>query len=64
LVITRETVHKGESLTPSTFIYDLFYKWSGIIDLQIAMINVIVINIDLNGALLLSHGYNIGHPIC
>ena len=59
LVIARETIHKGKKLTPNTFINVLVNKRSGVVVLRVGSIDIIVINSNPNGPLLLIDMNNI-----
>ena len=38
LIISRETIHKWENFTSRANIYNLIYKWSGIVVLRIGFV--------------------------
>jgi len=56
LVVARKTIHERKEFSPSTFINDLINEGSGVVIFWTGAIEITVININVDGALLLCHG--------
>ena len=62
LIISGETIHKRKHLTSRTCIYDLVYKWCGIVVLRTCFIEVSKVCTDANSPLLLINRNRVGYP--
>ena len=64
LIVSRETIHKRENFTSCSTIYNLIYKWCGIVFLRTGFIEVSKVCTNADSPLLLINRNRIGYPFC
>ena len=62
LIITRESIHKGESLVASTVIDNLIDERNWKVVFWTCIIEIMKVGADANSTLFFVDGYRVGHP--
>ena len=62
LIVSEETIHKREHFTSHASIYNLVYKWRGIVVLRTGFVQISKVSTDVYGPFLFINRNRVGYP--